>query len=110
MSIPEAIGLLSGVVLLITTITSSIVAILNTRTNTAAIAASDRKIEQLQRALADAQAGRQIDRTNIILLGESTASLRTDNAKLALAFNQLYNDFEHVTGSKPPVDPFPWRT
>jgi hypothetical protein len=99
---------LSGSVLLITTITGSIVAILNTRTNAAAIAEAKEEIDKLTGALVAAQHSLQLQTTlarqNIILLGESTSSLRSDNAKLALVFNQLYNDFERVTGTKPPVD------
>lgn len=51
-----------------------------------------------------AQAQNDIARTNIILLGESMGSVRSDNAKMALLINQLFNQFETATGHKPDVD------
>lgn len=108
MTTAEMIGLLSGLVLIISTITGSIVAVLNTRINAVKIDESKRQIEKLTADLEytrkAAQTQNEIARENIILLGESMSNVRSDNAKLALVFNQLYNDFERVTGSKPPID------
>ena len=83
--------------LLITTMTSAIVALFNTRSNAAAI-------ERLKKELEDARA-RQVDaRKDIILIGESLHDARLDNAVIAEAFNQLFIEFKQVTGHKPAVN------
>jgi len=74
-----------------------------------------RRIDELQKALAEERRQRQeekriaqqqndLARTNIILLGESMGSVRSDNAKMALLINQLFNQFETATGHKPDID------
>jgi hypothetical protein len=44
---------------------------------------------------------RVTDRRDIILIGESLAQARSDNAIMAEAFNQIWNEFYQVTGHKP---------
>ena len=74
-----------------------------------------RRIDELQKQLdaarrdlteakRSAQSQNDIARTNIILLGESMGSVRSDNAKMALLINQLFNQFQQATGRKPDVD------
>lgn len=108
MTTAEMIGLLSGLVLIISTITGSIVAILNTRINASKIDESKRQIEKLTADLEytrkAAQTQNEIARENIILLGESMSNVRSDNAKLALLVNQLFNQYEAAIGHKPDVD------
>lgn len=64
--------------------------------------------ESLERELTEtrrsAQQQADIARTNIVLLGESMGSVRSDNAKMALLINQLFNQFQQATGRKPDVD------
>jgi hypothetical protein len=61
-----------------------------------------RKESAEQKALIeDLQKNRVTDRRDIILIGESLAQARSDNAIMAEAFNQLWNEFYTVTGHKP---------
>lgn len=60
--------------------------------------------QELTEAKRSAQAQNDIARTNIVLLGESMGNVRSDNAKMALLINQLFNQFEQATGHKPDVD------
>ena len=43
-------------------------------------------------------------RTELVILGKHIAGLRADNASLAMLVNQLFNQYEQATGSKPDVD------
>jgi hypothetical protein len=47
------------------------------------------------------EAFRVTDRRDIILIGESLAQARSDNAIMAEAFNQIWLEFYQVTGHKP---------
>jgi hypothetical protein len=44
---------------------------------------------------------RVTDRRDIILIGESLAQARSDNAIMAEAFNQIWSEFYRATGHKP---------
>jgi len=47
------------------------------------------------------EAFRVTDRRDIILIGESLAQARSDNAILAEAFNQIWSEFYRATGHRP---------
>ncbi len=85
------------IALLITTLTSAVVALINTRTNTAAI-------DKLKRDLETANHDQETARKDIILIGESLHQARGDNAVIAEAFNQLFIEFTSVTGHRPSVN------
>src|SRR5574341_540272 len=88
---------LAEALLLITVLTSAIVALVNTRINAQAI-------DRLKAELSDAQE-KQVDaRRDIILIGEQLHEARLDNAVMAEAFNQLFAEFRDVTGHKPAVN------
>lgn len=84
-------------VLLITTVTSAIVAIINTRTNATAI-------DELKDELEDAHKQQKNARRDIILIGEQLAVTRQDSAALVILVNQLFNQYEQATGKKPDVN------
>jgi len=80
---------------------TAVSALMNARTNKheqeelkAALAASDKRIAELEQH-------RITDKRDIILIGESLAQARADNAILAEAFNQLFTEFTEVTGRRP---------
>jgi len=79
------------------------------------VVSNARRIDELGKQLAEArreliearrsaQQQNDIARTNIILLGESMGSVRSDNAKMSLLINQLFNQFQEATGRKPDID------
>ena len=84
-------------VLIITTLSGAIVALLNTRTNAQAIG-------KLQEDLKEAQHKQVEWRQDIIQIGESLHQARQDNAIIAEAFNQLFIEFHSVTGHRPQVN------
>jgi hypothetical protein len=88
---------IAEVLLLITTITSSVVALLNVRNNKT-------ELDKALKSIADLQRQVDTDRKDIILIGESLSQARADNAILAEAFNKLWLEFTEVTGHKPSAD------
>ena len=88
---------IAELLLLITTMTSAIVALLNTRSNATAIDKLKKDLEGAERRQDDA-------RKDIILIGESLHEARMDNAVIAEAFNQLFIEFKQVTGHRPAVN------
>jgi len=71
----------------------------------------DDLVKQLEKAKHEAIESRRsarhqadLNRSNIIILGESMSDVKADNAKMALLINQLFNQFEQATGSKPEVN------
>lgn len=83
--------------LLITTLTGAIVALVNTRVNT-------QEIGKLRSELDDAKERQADARKDIIMIGEQLHEARLDNAIMAEAFNQLFIEFRDVTGHKPAVN------
>lgn len=82
---------------MITTLTSAVVALINTRANATAI-------DKLKKDLAEATHDQETARKDIILIGESLHQARSDNAIIAEAFNQLFIEFKEVTGHRPSVN------
>jgi hypothetical protein len=54
-----------------------------------------------KKQIEELRAYRITDRRDIILIGESLAQARSDNAIMAEAFNQIWNEFYQATGHKP---------
>ena len=100
MTVGDAVALIGALMLVVTTMTGSIVALFNTRTNAAAI-------EKLKAALADADEKQADARKDIILIGEALATSHRDIAALVVLVNQLYKDYERDIGRKPDID---WDT
>lgn len=61
-------------------------------------------MDRIQKDLDAYKAREAQNRTDLIFLGESQANLRSDNSKLVLLINQLFNEFKTVTGEEPTVD------
>ena len=57
--------------------------------------------ERQQKLIDELRTNRILDRRDIILIGESLAQARSDNAIMAEAFNQIWSEFYEVTGHKP---------
>ncbi len=97
MPVTEVVALVGAAMLIITTVTGSLISLLNVRANR-------ERIDRLQTALDEAEHRSSDNRRDIILIGESLAAARSDNAKLALLINQLFRQFEQATGERPAVD------
>lgn len=83
--------------LLITTLSSALVALYGVKTN------AD-KLSELQDKLKDAEHDATNNRKDIIIIGETLAGTRQDISKLVLLVNQLYIDYMNETGQKPKID------
>jgi len=75
-------------------IVTAIAALLNVRNNKTELDKALARIDDLELQV-------ETDRKDIILIGESLSQARADNAIVAEAFNQLWNEFYEATGHKP---------
>lgn len=87
--------------LLITALSGAIVALLNGRTYKHELDETKEKLDEATKRIGELEAHRITDRRDIILIGESLAQARADNAIMAKAFNNLWEEFFRVTGHKP---------
>lgn len=87
--------------LLITALSGAIVALLNGRNYKHELDETKSKLDEAARRISELEAHRITDRRDIILIGESLAQARADNAIMAKAFNSLWEEFFRVTGHKP---------
>lgn len=62
------------------------------------------RFDKVQGELTDYKLHEKQNRTDLILLGENMSAVRSDNAKLALLVNQLFNQYETALGRKPDID------
>lgn len=92
------------IALLITTLSGALVALFGVRNNTAKIGELENKLEQAHKEIIDAQDRQQDARKDIIQIGEQLHNARLDNAIIAEAFNQLFVEFQSVTGHRPAVN------
>lgn len=90
--------------LLITTLSGALVALFGVRTNSAKIGELQKELEQAHSEIVDAQDKQQDARKDIIQIGEQLHYARLDNAIIAEAFNQLFIEFQSVTGHRPAVN------
>lgn len=90
--------------LLITTLSGALVALLGVRNNNVRIEELQNKLEQAHTEIIDAQDKQQEARNDIIQIGEQLHYARLDNAVIAEAFNQLFVEFQSVTGHRPAVN------
>lgn len=90
--------------LLITALSGAIVALLNGRTYKHELDETKEKLDEATKRIGELEAHRITDRRDIILIGESLAQARADNAIMAKAFNNLWEEFFRVTGHKPEAD------
>lgn len=90
--------------LLITALSGAIVALLNGRTYKHELDETKQKLEEATKRIGELESHRIMDRRDIILIGESLAQARADNAIMAKAFNNLWEEFYRVTGRKPEVN------
>ncbi len=97
MTVGDAVALIGALMLIVTTITGSVVALVNTRANTAALA-------KVRGELTDAQEKQIEARKDIILIGEALAGTHRDVNTLVILVNKLYIDYERDTGKKPDID------
>ncbi len=67
----------------------------------AELAKSNQRIAESDKRINELETVRITDRRDIILIGESLAQARSDNAIMAEAFNQIWTEFYNVTGHKP---------
>lgn len=92
------------IALLITTLSGAIVALLGVRTNAAKLSDMQRQLDEAHQQIIDGQDKQGDARKDIILIGEQLHFARLDNAVIAEAFNQLFLEFQAVTGHKPVVN------
>jgi hypothetical protein len=66
-----------------------------------ALAVNARRIDVLQQQIDAASEKENVNRRDIIILGENFAAARADTEILAEAFNQIWLEFYTVTGQRP---------
>ena len=105
MSIAELALLITTLSGAIAALIGAIVALVKTRSESALGQHERDELRQesavQKKQIDELKANRIIDRRDIILIGESLAQARSDNAILAEAFNQIWNEFYAATGHKP---------
>lgn len=92
---------LAGFVMALAGIITSVAAFMNARVSRHEVDEAKGELTQSQQRIAELEAHRITDRRDIILIGESLAQARSDNAIMAEAFNQIWSEFTAVTGHKP---------
>ena len=80
---------------------TAVAALMNARTNKHEQDELREELEQSNKRIEVLEAHRVTDKRDIILIGESLAQARSDNAVLAEAFNQIFIEFNAVTGHRP---------
>ena len=93
----ELSALITAVGVSVAGILTAIAALVNARNSAA-------KVEELRGKLDNELKRREIDRRDIILIGDSLADARSDTAAMALLINQLFNQYREATGKAPDVN------
>src|SRR5512139_3062193 len=95
---------IAEIALLITALSSAIVALLNARVNRHELDETQTNLKKSNERITELEKHRITDRRDIILIGESLAQARSDNSIMAQAFNALYDEYYSITGRKPSAD------
>ncbi len=68
------------------------------------VALINSRLNRLQAELNEYRARENRIRTDLSLMGQGMSELRSDNSKLVLLVNQLFEQFKEATGQEPKVD------
>lgn len=104
MSSADIAALITALGVAVGALIGSIAALMNARTNKHEQEELKEELGAATKRITELEAHRVTDRESIIMIGNSLAQAREDNAVLAEAFNKVWQEFNEVTGHKPTVD------
>ncbi len=111
----EVSGLVTAIGLALAGVISAIAALISARNSAAKVEDLEKRAAALEAALAAEKTQRaaeqhaedmrrEVDRRDIVLIGENLGDARADVAAMALLINQLFDQYKTATGKAPDVN------